>query len=239
MPPITAGFHLTFDMDGVDPAVAPGVGTPVAGGTNFRESHLVMENAYESGKLLSLEVTEINPILDVKNSTAEVAVQLVLSALATKVTDRPQNFQAFRTDLVAVMRTLTDTDERGVRRLVIETFSADLAARASELRSRITARQEVLTVDIALAQLRGEMGEREQAITSLQRLAQDAESRKWLGQAMEGRLAELRIRQFGTDAPRIASLRSQIETVARQHGFAWVLTRLRALSGPERPAPSH
>jgi serine/threonine protein kinase len=64
--------------------------------------------------------------------------KLVLSALATKVTDRPQNFQAFRTDLVAVMRTLTDTDERGVRRLVIETFSADLAARASEL-ARLTA----------------------------------------------------------------------------------------------------
>ena len=113
------------------------------------------------------------------------------------------------------------------------------AARASELRSRITARQEVLTVDIALAQLRGEMGEREQAITSLQRLAQDAESRKWLGQAMEGRLAELRISQFGTDAPRIASLRSQIETVARQHGFAWVLTRLRALSAQSRPAATH
>jgi arginase len=81
----TAGFHLTFDMDGVDPQVAPGVGTPVAGGTNFRESHLVMENAYESQKLLSLEVTEINPILDEKNKTAEVAVQLVLSALGKRI----------------------------------------------------------------------------------------------------------------------------------------------------------
>ncbi|MCE9594469.1 MAG: arginase [Planctomycetes bacterium] len=81
----TAGFHLSFDLDGVDPSVAPGVGTPVPGGTNFRESHLVMENAYESGKLLGLEITEINPILDVKNRTAEVAVQLVLSALGKRI----------------------------------------------------------------------------------------------------------------------------------------------------------
>jgi serine/threonine protein kinase len=63
---------------------------------------------------------------------------LVLAAIAPRASDRPQNFQAFRTDLVAVMRTLTDTDERGVRRLVIDTFSADLAARASEL-ARLTA----------------------------------------------------------------------------------------------------
>ncbi|MBI5434665.1 MAG: arginase [Planctomycetes bacterium] len=81
----TAGFHLSFDLDGVDPTVAPGVGTPVPGGTNFRESHLVMENAHESGRLLSLEVTEINPILDVKNCTAQVAVQLLLSALGKRI----------------------------------------------------------------------------------------------------------------------------------------------------------
>lgn len=77
----TAGFHLSFDVDGTDPSVAPGVGTPVPGGTTLRESHLIMEHAAESGKLLGLEVTEINPILDNQNATARVAVDLVLSAL--------------------------------------------------------------------------------------------------------------------------------------------------------------
>jgi arginase len=81
----TAGFHLSFDMDGTDPTVAPGVGTPVLGGTNLRESHLVMEHACESGKLLGLEVTEINPILDERNKTAEFAVQLVLSAMGKRI----------------------------------------------------------------------------------------------------------------------------------------------------------
>lgn len=81
----TAGFHLTFDMDGTDPSVAPGVGTPVPGGTTFRESHLIMEHAAESGKLLGLEVTEINPILDNQNATARMAVDLVLSALGKSV----------------------------------------------------------------------------------------------------------------------------------------------------------
>lgn len=77
----TAGFHLSFDMDGTDPSVAPGVGTPVPGGTTLRESHLIMEHAAESGKLLGLEITEINPILDNQNATARVAVDFVLSAL--------------------------------------------------------------------------------------------------------------------------------------------------------------
>jgi arginase len=81
----TTGFHLSFDMDGTDPSVAPGVGTPVAGGTDLRESHLVMEHAFESGKLLGLEVTEINPILDERNKTAEFAVQLVLSAMGKRI----------------------------------------------------------------------------------------------------------------------------------------------------------
>jgi len=81
----TAGFHLTFDMDGTDPAVAPGVGTPVPGGTTLRESHLIMEHAAESGRLLGLEVTEINPILDNQNATARAAVDLVLSALGKSV----------------------------------------------------------------------------------------------------------------------------------------------------------
>lgn len=81
----TAGFHLSFDVDGMDPSVAPGVGTPVSGGTTLRESHLIMEHAAESGKLLGLEITEINPILDNQNATARVAVDLVLSALGKAV----------------------------------------------------------------------------------------------------------------------------------------------------------
>ena len=64
-----------------DPSVAPGVGTPVRGGTTFRESHLVMEHAAASGKMLGLEMTEINPILDDKNVTAQVGVELLASAL--------------------------------------------------------------------------------------------------------------------------------------------------------------
>lgn len=81
----TAGFHLSFDLDGTDPSVAPGVGTPVPGGTTLRESHLVMEHASASRKLLGLELTEINPILDVHNTTALRAVDLVLSALGKSI----------------------------------------------------------------------------------------------------------------------------------------------------------
>ena len=81
----TVGFHLSFDVDGVDPAVTPGVGTPVPGGTDWRESHLVMELAAESGALLGLEVVEVNPILDTGNRTAEVAVDLILSALGKTI----------------------------------------------------------------------------------------------------------------------------------------------------------
>jgi len=81
----TAGFHLTFDLDGTDPSVAPGVGTPVPGGTTLRESHLIMEHAAESGRLLGLEMTEINPILDDRNATARNAVDLALSALGKAV----------------------------------------------------------------------------------------------------------------------------------------------------------
>ena len=81
----TAGFHVSFDMDGADPSVAPGVGTPVPGGLDFRESHHVMEMAAESERLVSLEVTEINPILDIHNKTAQVAVDLISSALGKRV----------------------------------------------------------------------------------------------------------------------------------------------------------
>ena len=81
----TAGFHLSFDLDGCDPSAAPGVGTPVGGGVTARESHLVMEHAAESGRLLGLELTEINPILDERNRTAELAVDLALSALGQRI----------------------------------------------------------------------------------------------------------------------------------------------------------
>jgi arginase len=80
----TAGFHLSFDVDGCDPAFAPGVGTPVPGGATLRESHLLMEQVAESGKLLGLELAEINPILDHANRTAELAVDLALSALGKR-----------------------------------------------------------------------------------------------------------------------------------------------------------
>ena len=81
----TAGFHLTFDLDACDPREAPGVGTPVSGGITQREAHLLMEHAWESRSLLGLELTEINPILDSTNRTAELAVQLALSALGKRI----------------------------------------------------------------------------------------------------------------------------------------------------------
>jgi arginase len=73
--------HVSFDMDGIDPQEAPGVGTPVRGGITYRESHLLMEGVAASGTLGSLEITEINPILDRENRTAILAVELILSAL--------------------------------------------------------------------------------------------------------------------------------------------------------------
>lgn len=81
----TAGFHVSFDVDGSDPAAAPGVGTPVPGGLTYRESHLFMEMVAESGKAVSLEVTEINPILDHGNVTADFAVEMCLSALGHRI----------------------------------------------------------------------------------------------------------------------------------------------------------
>jgi arginase len=81
----TAGFHVTMDMDFVDPDYAPGVGTPVPGGPTYRESHLAMEKVADSGKMLSFELTEINPVLDTANRTAELGVQLILSAFGKKI----------------------------------------------------------------------------------------------------------------------------------------------------------
>jgi arginase len=81
----TAGFHVTMDMDFVDPDYAPGVGTPVPGGPTYRESHLAMEKIADSGKMLSFELTEVNPVLDEANKTAELGVQLILSAFGKKI----------------------------------------------------------------------------------------------------------------------------------------------------------
>ncbi|MBS1808993.1 MAG: arginase, partial [Acidobacteria bacterium] len=81
----TIGFHVTMDMDFVDPDYAPGVGTPVPGGPTYRESHLAMEKVADSGKMLSFELTEVNPVLDAANRTAELGVQLILSAFGKKI----------------------------------------------------------------------------------------------------------------------------------------------------------
>ncbi|HJW67631.1 MAG TPA: arginase, partial [Gaiellaceae bacterium] len=80
------GFvHLSLDMDVLDPDVAPGVGTPVRGGLSYREAHLAMELAAEAGIVGSLEVVEVNPILDRENETAKLAVELVASALGARI----------------------------------------------------------------------------------------------------------------------------------------------------------
>ncbi|MHB1908560.1 MAG: arginase [Nitrososphaerales archaeon] len=81
----TDSFHVSFDMDIVDPSDAPGVGTPVRGGVTYREAHLAMEMISEAGLMESLEVVEVNPILDQHNETAELAVELILSALGKKI----------------------------------------------------------------------------------------------------------------------------------------------------------
>jgi len=81
----TAGFHCSMDVDWLDPSEAPGVGTPVRGGATFREGHLAMEMVSDSQKMLSFEVTEVNPVLDTENKTANIAVGMILSAFGKKI----------------------------------------------------------------------------------------------------------------------------------------------------------
>jgi arginase len=81
----TEGVHLSLDMDYVDPQYAPGVGTPVRGGATYREAHLAMEMICDSGKMVSMEVVEVNPVIDEVNRTADLAVELVMSALGKKI----------------------------------------------------------------------------------------------------------------------------------------------------------
>ena len=81
----TAGLHVTMDMDFIDPFYAPGVGTPERGGATYREGHLAMEKIAESSRVLSVELTEVNPVFDTANQTAQLAVELILSALGKKI----------------------------------------------------------------------------------------------------------------------------------------------------------
>jgi arginase len=79
------GIHLSLDLDSLDPSEVPGVGTPVRGGLTYREAHLAMEMISSSGRLVSMDAVEVNPILDRENATALLAVELILSALGKHI----------------------------------------------------------------------------------------------------------------------------------------------------------
>ena len=81
----TDALWVSFDMDVIDPAEAPGVGTAVPGGMTYREAHLAMEMLADTGKLVGLDVVEVNPVLDTHNRTAEIAAELILSALGKRI----------------------------------------------------------------------------------------------------------------------------------------------------------
>ena len=80
-----SGFHLSLDMDFVDPGDAPGVGTPVRGGVTYREAHLAMEMICDSRRMVSMEIVEVNPVIDERNRTAELAVELAMSGLGKRI----------------------------------------------------------------------------------------------------------------------------------------------------------
>jgi arginase len=81
----TGGIHVSFDMDVCDPSIAPGVGTAVKGGLDYREAHVVMEMASESGRVVALDLVEVNPTLDLRNTTAELGTELALSAMGKQI----------------------------------------------------------------------------------------------------------------------------------------------------------
>ena len=81
----TKGVYVSFDLDACDPAIAPGVGTPVKGGFDYREAHMLMEILADSGRLLGLDLVEVNPILDVQNQTAILGAELIASALGRRI----------------------------------------------------------------------------------------------------------------------------------------------------------
>jgi arginase len=81
----TAGYHVSLDMDWIDPEEAPGVGTPVRGGATYREAHLAMEIIADHGRLVSFEIVEVNPVIDEHNRTADLAVELACSVFGKKI----------------------------------------------------------------------------------------------------------------------------------------------------------
>jgi arginase len=81
----TGGVHISFDMDVCDPAIAPGVGTPVKGGFDYREAHMIMEMVADTRRLVALDLVEVNPTLDIRNTTAEFGTELALSALGKNI----------------------------------------------------------------------------------------------------------------------------------------------------------
>jgi arginase len=81
----TAGFHVSLDLDFVDPREAPGVGTPVRGGATYREAHLAMETLWDTERVVSMDLVEVNPVLDEVNHTAELAVGLMASAFGQRI----------------------------------------------------------------------------------------------------------------------------------------------------------
>lgn len=81
----TTGFHVSFDIDGIDPLYAPGVSTPVTGGISYREAHLILEMMADTGKLLSMEFVELNPMCDIEHKTARLVVDLIQSALGKSI----------------------------------------------------------------------------------------------------------------------------------------------------------
>ena len=81
----TAGYHVSLDMDWIDPEDAPGVGTPVRGGATYREAHLAMEIIADHSRMTSLEIVEVNPVIDEHNRTAMLAVELAMSAFGKKI----------------------------------------------------------------------------------------------------------------------------------------------------------
>ena len=81
----TTGYHVSLDMDWIDPEDAPGVGTPVRGGATYREAHLAMEIIADHGRMLSFEIVEVNPVIDEHNRTADLAVELAQSAFGKKI----------------------------------------------------------------------------------------------------------------------------------------------------------
>jgi arginase len=81
----TAGIHVSFDLDVCDPSIAPGVGTPVRGGLNYREAHMAMEILADAHRVIALDLVEVNPVLDLQNTTAVLAAELAASALGLRI----------------------------------------------------------------------------------------------------------------------------------------------------------